>query len=256
MKLAPFAMERLQSAWENRVAWNLSESGVHPLRVEEVADSPGERAGLLAQELGYGQTNGTPELRSAIAALYPGAGPEHIEVTNGGSEANCIALMYVIEPGDEVVMMAPNYMQAPGLVRALGGVVRPWRLAGGADQGAWHADLGALHALVTPRTKAIFICNPNNPTGARLSGSDLDEICRLAGTVGAWVIADEIYRGAERDGVETGTAWGRYDRVLVTSGLSKAYGLPGLRIGWVTGPPLTSRRSGACTTTPASRPAP
>lgn len=237
MKLEPFAMERLQSVWENRVAWNLSESGVHPLRVEELADAPDERAALLAQELGYGQTNGTPDLRTAIAALYPGAGPDHIQVTNGGSEANCIALMHLVQPGDEVVMMTPNYMQAPGLARALGATLRPWPLAGGADHGRWRADLDALDALVTPRTRAVFICNPNNPTGARLTASDLDQVCRVAGRAGAWVIADEIYRGAELDGVETATVWGRYDRVLVTSGLSKAYGLPGLRIGWVAGPP-------------------
>ncbi|CAN5395401.1 aminotransferase [soil metagenome] len=237
MKLEPFALERLQSIWENRVAWNLSESGVHPLRVEEVAGSADERAAILAQELGYGQTNGTPDLRSAIAALYPGATTDHILVTNGGSEANCVALMHLIRPGDEVVMMAPNYMQAPGLVRALGGSLLPWRLAGGPDEGRWRMDLEALAALVTPRTRAIFICNPNNPTGARMTEADLDEVCRIASRNGAWVIADEIYRGAELDGVETASAWGRYERVLVTSGLSKAYGLPGLRIGWVMGPP-------------------
>lgn len=237
MEFEPFVMERFQSIWENRVAWNLSESGVHPLRVAELADSPDDRAALLAQELGYGQTNGTPELRSLIARMYPGAGSEHIQVTNGGSEANCIALMHLVQPGDEVVMMSPNYMQAPGLARALGARVREWPLAGGPDEGRWHADLPALDGLVGPRTKAIFICNPNNPTGARLSGAELDQVGRVAGRVGAWVIADEIYRGAELDGVETATAWGRGDRVLVTSGLSKAYGLPGLRIGWVAGPP-------------------
>lgn len=237
MKLEPFAMERLQSVWENRVAWNLSESGVHPLRAEELLDSPEDRIALLTQELGYGQTNGTPELRAAIAALYPGAGPEHVQVTNGGSEANCIVLMHLVQPGDEIVMMAPNYMQAPGLARALGAAVHSWRLAGGPDEGRWRVDLDALEALMTPRTRAIFLCNPNNPTGARMTDAELDHVCRIADRTGAWVIADEIYRGAELDGVETATAWGRYERVLVTSGLSKAYGLPGLRIGWVTGPP-------------------
>ena len=120
MKLEPFAMERLQSIWENRVAWNLSESGVHPLRVEELAVTDGERHALLAQELGYPQTNGTSELREAIASMYPGATTDHIEVTNGGSEANCIALWHLVEPGDEVVMMMPNYMQVRGLARGAG----------------------------------------------------------------------------------------------------------------------------------------
>jgi aspartate/methionine/tyrosine aminotransferase len=90
---------------------------------------------------------------------------------------------------------------------------------------------------VTDRTRAILICNPNNPTGARLTPKELDGLCVAASRVGAWVVSDEIYRGAELDGVDTPTVWGRYDRALVTSGLSKAYALPGLRIGWVVGPP-------------------
>ena len=235
MKLEPFAMERLQSTWENRVAWNLSESGVHPLRLEELAVSEADRAALFGQELGYTQTNGTAELRAAIASMYPGAGPDHIEVTNGGSEANCIALWHLLERGDEIVMMMPNYMQMPGIARGLGAVVHAWPLV--EDGGRWRPDLGALEELVSPATRMIAICNPNNPTGARVSASELDDICRIASRVGAWVLSDEIYRGAELDSVETATVWGRYERALVTSGLSKAFGLPGLRIGWVVGAP-------------------
>jgi aspartate/methionine/tyrosine aminotransferase len=235
IKLEAFAMERLQSTWENRVEWNVSESGVQPLRVEELVDDPASLAALMSQALGYPQTNGTVELRSAIAAMYPGATPDHVEVTNGGSEANCLALMHLVEPGDQVVMMTPNYMQVRGLARWLGATVKAWPLIPGS--GRWRADLESLSALVGNRTKAVLICNPNNPTGARLTAAEVDEICRIAARVGAWVLSDEIYRGAELDGVETATVWGRAERALVTSGLSKAYGLPGLRIGWVTGPP-------------------
>src|SRR5206468_7447740 len=91
--------------------------------------------------------------------------------------------------------------------------------------------------VTTPRTKLIIICNPNNPTGARFAAADLDRIVAVAAQHGSWLLADEIYRGAELDGVETPTIWGRYDRAIVTSGLSKAYGLPGLRIGWIVAPP-------------------
>jgi len=234
-KLEVFAMERLQSTWENRVEWNVSESGVHPLRVEELVDDADAFAALMSQALGYPQTNGTVELRGAIAAMYTGATPDHIEVTNGGSEANLLALMHLVEAGDEVVMMTPNYMQVAGLSRWLGATVKAWPLVPAADR--WQADLESLSALVGNRTKAVLICNPNNPTGARLTADELDEICRIAARAGAWVLSDEIYRGAELDGVETATVWGRTERALVTSGLSKAYGLPGLRIGWVTGPP-------------------
>jgi len=234
MKFEPFALERWQSIWENRVAWNLSESGVHPLRVEEVAVNEADRQALLTQELGYTQTNGTPELREAIASMYPGASLDHIEVTNGGSEANCIALWHLVEPGDEVVMMTPNYMQLAGLSRTLGATVRPWPLMEGTTR--WAPNIAALERLVTSRTRMIFVCNPNNPTGARITPGELDEIAGVAARTGAWILSDEIYRGAELDGVETATMWGRYERVIVTAGLSKAYGLPGLRLGWIAGP--------------------
>ena len=239
MRLEPFAMERLQSTWENRVAWNLSESGVHPLRLEDLADTQDDRLALFGQTLGYTQTNGTVELRQTIAGMYPGATADHIQVTNGGAEANCIVLCHLLEPGDDVIVMVPNYMQAPGLARGLGANVRPWPLAGGEAEGRWRPDLDALESMVTPRTRAILICNPNNPTGACFTAVEIDAICRIAGRVGAWILSDEIYRGAELEGDETPSAWGRYERVLVTSGLSKAYGLPGLRIGWVVGPPVT-----------------
>ena len=239
MKLETFALERFQSIWENRVAWNLSESGVHPLRVSELVNSPAHHEALLGQELGYPQTNGTIELRDTIAAIYPGATRDHVQVTNGGSEANCILLMRLVDPGDEIVFMTPNYMQAAGLARGLGAIVHPWRLreTGAGETARWAPDLDELRGLVSPRTRAILLCNPNNPTGARLTDAELDDICRIAGTVGAWVIDDEIYRGAERVAGDTPTVWGRYERAIVSSGLSKAYGLPGLRIGWIVAPP-------------------
>jgi aspartate/methionine/tyrosine aminotransferase len=124
-------------------------------------------------------------------------------------------------------------MQPWGLARAFGAVVREWRLVEDRASGRWRADLDALEALVGPKTKLIAVCTPNNPTGARLTDGDLDAVARAADRVGAWVLADEIYRGAELDGREAPSMWGRSNRVIVTSGLSKAYGLPGLRIGWI-----------------------
>ena len=129
MKFEPFALERFQSIWENRVAWNVAESGVHPLRLSELADTEAFRNAVLEQELGYPQTNGTVALREAIAAMYAGATIDHVQVTNGGSEANCVLLMRLLEPGDEIVFMSPNYMQIAGLARALGAAVKPWRPA-------------------------------------------------------------------------------------------------------------------------------
>src|SRR3954466_13379458 len=142
MRIDTFALERFQSIWENRVAWKVSESGVHPLRVIELLDTPALHDAALQQELGYPQTNGTVELREAVAAMYPGASAAHVQITNGGAEANCVLLMRLVEPGDEIVLMTPNYMQVPGLARALGATVRPWPLR--ETGGRWMLDTAEL----------------------------------------------------------------------------------------------------------------
>jgi aspartate/methionine/tyrosine aminotransferase len=236
MKLEQFDMERMQSTFENLVDYNLSESGVHPMTPRELlgADQLGV---VLDQPLVYTQSNGTIELRSLIAGMYGGATIDHIEVTNGGSEANYLSVWRLVEPGDEIVLMVPNYMQTWGLVRAFGGVVRQWALVEDTAAGRWRPDLDRLRDLVTEKTRLIIICTPNNPTGGTLTAHELDEIGAIAARHGSWVLSDEVYRGAELVDEETPSMWGRYERVVITSGLSKAYGLPGLRIGWIVAPP-------------------
>ena len=231
MKLEVFEMERFQSIWENTVNHNLSESGVHPMSLGELIE-PGDRDALFDKRFVYVQTNGTPALRESIAALYPGATAGNVVVGNGTAEANYMAVWRLVEPGDEVVMMLPNYMQIWGIVRGQGATVIPWHLH---EEQQWEADVEELASLVTPRTKLIALCNPNNPTGSILSEAAMRAVVAVAEKVGAWVLADEVYRGAELDGQESRSFWGLSERVLVTSGLSKAYGLPGLRIGWVAG---------------------
>lgn len=236
MKVEQFAMERMQSTWENLVEFNLSESGVYPMTPRELLEDTHLDV-VLDQPLVYTQSNGTRDLRALIAAMYPGSSADHVQVTNGGSEANYISVWRLVEPGDEVVMLVPNYMQTWGLVRGFGGTVREWPLVGDRAAGRWRPDLNALEQLVTERTRLIIICTPNNPTGAALTSGELDRIGQIAATHGAWVLSDEVYRGAELGNEETASMWGRYDRVIITSGLSKAYGLPGLRIGWIVAPP-------------------
>ncbi len=232
MKIQPFEMERLQSEWENRVAHNLSESGVHPMSVEELL-SPAEREELLRLRLVYIQSNGTQALRTAIAGLYPGATADNVVVTNGSAEANFICAWRVVEPGDEVVMVLPNYGQLLGLFGGFGAKVVPVSLR---EDRAWGLDPGELARACNSRTKLIVVCNPNNPTGAILSDAERRGIVDAAAHHGSWILADEVYRGAEREGPETPSFFGSYDRVLATCGMSKAYGLPGLRIGWIVAP--------------------
>jgi aspartate/methionine/tyrosine aminotransferase len=229
MKLYPFALERWQSTYENQVEFNLAESGVHPLRLDEILN--GEAADLLQQKLGYSQTNGTKELRKIISGLYPGSTEDDILVTNGSSEAILVTLLSFLDRGAEVAIMCPNYMQTWGLAKMLGAKARSSWLR--ERQGRWALDTKGLSKAVSKRTRLIAICNPNNPTGAVLNQDEVGHICETAKKVGAWVLSDEAYRGAELNGKETPSLWGQYRKTIVTSGLSKAYALPGLRIGWV-----------------------
>ncbi len=232
MKIEQFKMERMQSTWENVVEINLSESGVHPLSLQELI-SQDELREILETRLGYSQTNGTPELRQAIARLYPGISTDQVLTTAGSSEANFLLTWSNIEPGDEVIFMLPNYMQMWGLLRGFGAKVRPFWLREGLG---WAPDLDELARIVTKKTKLFILTNPNNPTGAVLSHDAMTAIIDLADKAGAWIIADEVYQGAEREGAVTASFWGKYDKVIIVNGLSKAYGLPGIRIGWIIGP--------------------
>ena len=241
MRIPLFQMERMQSTYENYVEFNLSESGVHPMRAEELLDGPAETARLLAAEQGYCQSNGTEELRDRIALFYPGARRENILVTNGGAEANFVSFWTLLEKGDRVAIQIPNYFQSPGLARIFAGRADFFRLVRRKEGAAtrWALDIDSLRRAVTKKTRLILVTNPNNPTGAILTEAEMDAVVQIARRAGAWIVADEIYRGAEVSGITTPTFYGRYSRVLITSGLSKAFGLPGLRIGWVVGPPKT-----------------
>lgn len=232
MQIEVFELERVQSLWENRVEYNLTESGVHPYTLAELLEER-DVAGLAQVRLGYGQTNGSIALRESIAALYAGSDSENVLVTNGSAEANFVATWSALDAGDEIIYMVPNYLQIQGISRAMGVTVRPLALR--AEFG-WQPDLDELERLVSPRTRVIAVCNPNNPTGMTLSEEAVCALVAAAGRCGAWLFVDEVYRGAELAGEETASFWGRYDRLVITAGLSKAYALPGLRIGWLVGP--------------------
>jgi aspartate/methionine/tyrosine aminotransferase len=239
MQIQPFELERWQSVWENKVELNISESGVHPLTTSELVPDAATLQKILDVPQYYPQTNGSEELRSRIAELYPGAKAENILVTCGGSEANFIASWALLELGDEIVFMMPNYMQIAGLARAFGATVKPLWLR---EELQWGIDIDELPHLIGPKTRLIAICNPNNPTGSVLKKEERAAIVAEAEKVGAWIVADEVYRGAEFDGAMTASFWGGYDRVLCTAGLSKAFSLPGLRTGWVVGAPKMVER--------------
>ncbi len=230
-----FELERIMSDWEQIVEYNLSESGAHPVKLKDlIAHDPGVLDRMLETDLGYGYANGSPELREAIAQYYPGATAENVLVTIGCIEANYITFQTLLEGGGEVAVQVPCYLQGWGLAHNLGAVRRTFNLD--PDRG-WALDTDSLDKAVTDETKLISICNPNNPTGQILTESEMDEVVRVAERSGAYLLADEIYAGSERERDEVPpTFYGRYDRVISAGSMSKAFAMPGLRIGWLVGP--------------------
>ena len=229
MKFEEFQLERNQSTWENKVDYNLTESGVHPGTIKSLFDSDFIQK-IENTEITYGFTEGSPELRESISSIYPGAVIENIQAFNGSAEANMVAIMTLIEPGDEIVYMMPNYLQIYGFARGLGAEVKTFHLKESLD---WKPDLDEISSIVSEKTKLICICNPNNPTGSVLSKEAVYKIGEIAQKFDSWILSDEVYRGAEIDGNECNSFWEiGYEKTIVNCGLSKAYGLPGLRLGW------------------------
>jgi len=238
MHIDKFEMERMQVQYENVVDYNLSESGVLPLKLSELLDGQGDPEIFLNQELCYPEADGSPLLRERIAQFYPDCRPSNITVINGASEANYVSLWTLLEKGRRLAFMLPNYMQGWGLGRAYAEGVDTFHLVLREENGQrrWALDVDELRQVVTPKTNVILVTNPNNPTGAVLNEDEMEVVVETARRVGAWIISDETYRGAEVEGDTSPTFWGRYEQVVVTSGLSKAFALPGLRIGWAVAP--------------------
>lgn len=226
-----FEMERWQSHFENTVRCNLSDSGVLPFRFSEFCEFANVDPGDVV--FGYGLTEGTAALRELIATQYPGATASDVLITTGSIEANFLSMWRLVEPGDHVVVVQPAYGQTRGLAEGLGATVTPLWLE---EEYGWQPAPGAATEAIKDGTRVVIVTNPNNPTGAVLTDSSMREIVEAASAAGAWILADEVYRGAELSGATTPTLWGMSDRVIATSSLSKAYGLPGLRLGWLVAP--------------------
>jgi aspartate/methionine/tyrosine aminotransferase len=245
MKIDRFQMERTQCLYEKEVKFNLSESGVSPLSLGELVPDRKQRDKLDTLPLSYPHSTGRKSLRRNIARFYGSSDYESALVVNGGSEANYVTLWGLVGSTDRVAFMLPNYLQGWGLARAYGRQADGYKLVMKRDsEGAWkwQLDVDSLRKAVNKKTKLIVVTNPNNPTGYVLTEDEMQIIIDEARRVGAWILADEIYRGAEISGPMSPTFFGRYNKVIVTGGLSKAFALPGLRTGWIVAAPAQIRR--------------
>lgn len=241
MKIEPFLLERWLTKHELNVKYDIAESGILPLKAQDLLafEPPAERAAtterLLNLPLGYSEAVGTKALRTMIAATYRDCDPDQILVTTGAIEANFLLFNTLLDPGDHIVAVHPAYQQLYSVPSAIGCDVSYWRV--GPETG-FRYDMDELQRLVTPKTRMIVVNTPHNPTGTMLSAAELHDLYALAEAVGAWVLCDEAYRWLEIPGgepfgppmVDLG------ERGISVGTVSKPFGLPGLRIGWMAAP--------------------
>jgi aspartate/methionine/tyrosine aminotransferase len=232
VKPQPFALERYFARYEFTAKYLLCASDPESMPIAELLaleDGASER--FARTWLGYTESRGAPELREAIGALYPVTGAGGVLVHGGTQEAIFAAVNCVVGPGDRLVVQFPAYQSQYSLAEAIGAAVS-----------RWHSDLerdGApdpdeLETLLQPQTRAIVITSPSNPTGYVFDRARLDRVIAIARARGLWLIADEVYRGTERDAADRHPpVCDLYERGISLGGTAKAYGLAGLRIGWL-----------------------
>lgn len=223
--------------WETEVAYDLAESGIKPMTVAELLALDGDdaRQQLLDVSLGYSEARGTLALRRQIAALYRDTTPDNVLVTTGAIEANFLLFSVLVEPGDRVIVVDPAYQQLQSVPRGLGAEVLPWRLR---PESKFRYDLDELDRLAGNRAKLIVINSPHNPTGSVLNQEELQRVYAVAARAGASLLSDEAYRWLELPGRESfaGPARDLGPRGISVGTLSKPFGLPGLRLGWLVAP--------------------
>ena len=238
MHIEPFKVEIWMNEWENHCTYNLAETCVASITIDELLQMSGRNSddlsALLPMKMTYGAIEGSTRLRTAISTLYDGQDIANITVTHGTIAANMLVHKSLVSRGDLVVSIVPTYQQHYSIPASIEADVQTLRLR--AEDG-FLPDLDALRALVTPDTKMIALTNPNNPTGALIKRPMLEEIAQIAREVGAYVLCDEVYRGTGQtgDGM-TPSIVDVYEKGIATAGMSKAYSLAGLRVGWIVAP--------------------
>lgn len=238
MHIEPFAVEIWMNAWETKCELNLAETCVASLTIAQLLDLAGRNdrdlSDLLGLKMTYGDIRGSERLLGAVSALYENQAPDNIIITHGTIGANMLVHRSLVSAGDRVVAIVPTYQQHYSIPESLGADIHLLKLR---QENGFLPDLDALRALVTPGTRMIAINNPNNPTGSLMGRAMLEEIAQIARAAGAYVLCDEVYRGIDQVGSGTTVSIADlYEKGISTCGMSKAYSLAGLRLGWVAAP--------------------
>ena len=238
MHIEPFGVEIWMNEFETKCELNLAETCVESLTIAELLALIGRNdtdlRDLLPMKMTYGAIEGSERLRTAIAALYARQKPDNVIVTHGTIGANSLVHQALVSRGDHVISVIPTYQQHYSIPASIGAEVSHLRLR---EERGFLPDLAELEALATPGTRLIAINNPNNPTGALMDRAMLEDIAAVARRCGAWVLCDEVYRGTNQAGSGTTDSIADvYEKGISTAGMSKAFSLAGLRLGWVAAP--------------------
>lgn len=235
MKIKPFEVEEWMNAYETGARYNIAETCVNSVSLDELFNITGvDKAaflnGLAAQRLTYGHIEGLPEFKSGICKLYKTLQPDEIVTTHGASGANHHVFYSLIDPGNRVISIMPTYQQLYSIPESFGADLKLLHLS---ESNGFLPDLDELKALAVPGTKMICINNPNNPTGALMSKEMLMQIVEIAKSVGAYVMCDEVYRHLTQDDEWSESIVDLYDKGISVSSMSKVFSLAGIRLGWI-----------------------
>ncbi|HET6275086.1 MAG TPA: aminotransferase class I/II-fold pyridoxal phosphate-dependent enzyme [Candidatus Cybelea sp.] len=231
MRPRPFALERFFARYEFGTRYLLCSSDPESMPAGELlALEPSAQDALLRLPLGYTQTPGGDALRQAIASLYAHGDPESVLAHSGSEEAISIFMNAALERGDHIVVQFPAYQSHYSVPEAIGAGVTRWN-SNLRDDGS--PEIDELESLVRPETRAVVLTTPNNPTGYAFDRAQIEAVVSIARRRGLWLLSDEVYRGTEREAERIPAVCDLYERGISVGGLSKAYGLAGLRIGWI-----------------------
>ncbi|MGF1760469.1 aminotransferase [Photobacterium sagamiensis] len=238
MQIKEFGVEIWMNDYENTCRYNLAETCVESLTVEQLLDMSGKRDSiideLLPMKLTYGAIEGSDRLRDNITSLYQQQKRENILITHGAIGANALVHETLVSPGDRVISVIPTYQQHYSIPESYGADVQVLKLQ---EENQFLPDLNELRDLATDNTRLIVINNPNNPTGALMDEAFLKQIVDIARACDAYLLCDEVYRGTDEHGDGfTASVADLYEKGISTSSMSKSFSLAGLRLGWIAGP--------------------
>ena len=235
MKIKPFAVEEWMNAWEVGAKYNIAETCVDSVSIDELFELLGENKDAFLQEfcsrrLTYGDIEGAPAFKKGICKLYKTISPDDIVPTHGATGANHHVFYSLIEPGDRVISIMPTYQQLYSIPESYGADLQIVNLS--KDNG-YLPDIEEIKKLAVPGTKMICINNPNNPTGALIDRAYMKQIISIARQVDAYILCDEVYRHLTQTDIWCDSIADLYEKGISVSSMSKVFSLAGLRLGWI-----------------------